>query len=124
MYNSGFKSEAKVLAKKFYSEFKEFDYIVAPSGSCISMVKNHYKDLLQKDEFEELSKKSFEICEFLHDDVSIKMGEDKLANFKKSGAEFLVGYDNSCLMHLASLDKGVKMLHVVEILSGLTDESF
>ena len=200
MYNSGFKSEAKVLAKKFYSEFKEFDYIVAPSGSCISMVKNHYKDLLSSQEFGEISKKSFEICEFLHDkvdierfkssfphkvalhkschglrelelgvsselnlpynnkvenllkrvdglelieleradeccgfggtfsinesDVSIKMGEDKLANFKKSGAEFLVGYDNSCLMHLASLDKSVKMLHVVEILSGLTDESF
>ena len=199
-FNSGFKSEAKRLAKKFYSEFSEFEYIVAPSASCISMVKNHYKDLLSSDEFEKISNKSFEICEFLHDkvkierfetkfphkialhkschglrelelgvsselnlpynnkienllnkvdglelvkleradeccgfggtfsinesDVSVKMGEDKLKNFKKSGAEFLVGYDNSCLMHLASLDKSVKMLHVVEILAGLTNESF
>ncbi len=57
-------------------------------------------------------------------EVSIKMGEDKLKNFKKSGADFLVGYDNSCLMHLASLDNSVKMLHVVEILAGMVDESF
>ncbi len=51
LYNSGFKSEAKELAKKFYSEFSEFDYIVAPSGSCISMVRVHYKDLLNPKEF-------------------------------------------------------------------------
>ncbi len=200
LFNSGFKSEAKELSKKFYSEFYEFDYIVAPSASCISMIRVHYKDLLEKDEFEKISRKSFEICEFLHDvvsidsfkttfthkvalhkschglrelelgvsselnlpyndkienllkkvdglelveleradeccgfggtfsinesEVSIKMGKDKLENYKKSGAEFLVGYDNSCLMHLASLDSSIKVLHIVEILAGLTDENF
>jgi len=198
-YNSGFKAEAKKLAKKFYDEFREYEYIVAPSASCISMVKVHYKELLSESEFLEISKKSFEICEFLHDkakvekfnvsfphsvalhkschglrelelgvsselnlpynnkienllkkvdrlelieleradeccgfggtysineeEVSLKMGSDKIANFKKSGAEYLVGYDNSCLMHLASIEPDIKMLHVVEILAGMSDEN-
>ena len=199
-FNSGFVKEAKELAEKFYNDFKDYDYIVAPSASCISMVKVHYKDLLNSDKFREISSKSFEICEFLHDivkikslnvsfnhtitlhqschglrelelatpselnlpyqnkienllnlvdgleilplanaqeccgfggtfsinesEVSKKMGQDKLANFKASGAEYLVGYDNSCLMHLASLEPQLKTLHVIEILAGVADESF
>ena len=199
LFNSGFVKEAKDLAQKFYKDFKDYDYIVAPSASCISMVKVHYKDLLDKEKFSELSSKSFEICEFLHDvvkpksldasfnhkialhqschglrelelatpselnlpyqnkienllklvdgleivtlkdaqeccgfggtfsinesEVSKKMGHDKLVNFRASGAEYLVGYDNSCLMHLASLEPKLKSLHVVEILAGVADES-
>ncbi len=199
LYNSGYKEEAKRLAQKFYDEFSDFDYVVAPSASCISMVKIHYKDLLSSEAFEKISKKSFEICEFLHDEVklehidvsfphsialhkschglrelelgvssernlpysnkvenllrlvedieilkmektdeccgfggtfsineaevSIKMGEDKLENFYKTKAEYLVGYDNSCMMHLASIDPTVKTLHVVEILAGMANET-
>ncbi len=195
-FNSGFMKEAKELAKKFFNEFHKYDFIVAPSASCISMVKIHYKKLLPKDEFELLSKKSFEIVEFLHDvvkvkelpstfphsialhlschglrelelatpdelnlpynnkvlnllnlvkditikelpfaqeccgfggtfsvnesEISIAMGKDKIANFKKSGADFLVGYDSSCLMHLASIKPNLPIKHVVQILaSGL-----
>lgn len=195
-YNSGFKKEATFLAKKFFNDFKKYDFIVAPSASCISMVKIHYKKLLPKEEFELLSKKSFEIIEFLHDvvkvkelpsifphsialhlschglrelelatpnelnlpynnkvlnllklvkdveikelpfaqeccgfggtfsvnesEISLKMGKDKIENFTKSKAEFLVGYDNSCLMHLASIKPNLPIKHVVEILaSGL-----
>jgi len=193
-YNSGFKREAKELAKKFVQNFANYDYIVAPSGSCIAMVKLHYKDLLEPKEYEKIANKSYEICEFLHDvaelnslnvtfshsialhqschglrelelasanelnipyynkvenllklidgidikplkdaqeccgfggtfsvnesELSIKMGQDKLANFKATNAEYLVGYDNSCLMHLASIEPDIKTLHVVEILAG------
>ena len=199
-FNSGYQKEAKALAKKFYNDFNAYDYIVAPSASCISMVKIHYKELLEDAKFQEISSKSFEICEFLHDivkpkhldvsfhhtialhqschglrelelatpselnlpynnkienlltlveglkilplkdaqeccgfggtfsinesEVSKKMGYDKLANFRASGAEYLVGYDNSCLMHLASLDPKLKSLHVIEILAGVANESF
>jgi len=199
LYNSGFKNEAKELADKFYNDFSEYDYIVAPSASCISMVKHHYKELLDSAKFNELNSKAYEICEFLHDviqikslnsnfkgsialhqschglrelelasanelnipyfnkvlnllklidgieikelknaqeccgfggtfsinesDISISMGQDKLTNFRASGAEYLVGYDNSCLMHLASIDPSVKTLHVIEILAGVIDET-
>ena len=198
LFNSGYLKEAKELAEKFYIDFREYDYIVAPSASCISMVKVHYKELLEADKFKELSSRSFEICEFLHDivkpkhlevsfqhtitlhqschglrelelatpselnvpyknkienllklvdgleilplkdaqeccgfggtfsinesEVSKKMGHDKLANFRATRAEYLVGYDNSCLMHLASLDPKLKSVHVVEILAGVADD--
>jgi len=38
------------------------------------------------------------------------------------GAEYIVGYDSSCLMHMQGIIKrekyNIKILHIVEILSG------
>ena len=45
MANSGCMEEAKPLAAKFIDVFDGYDYIVAPSGSCVSMVRNHYEHL-------------------------------------------------------------------------------
>ena len=45
LFNAGFRHEARKLAKKFISLFNNADVIVAPSGSCISMVRNHYAEL-------------------------------------------------------------------------------
>jgi len=45
MANSGCMDEARPLAKKFIDVFEGYDYIVAPSGSCVSMVRNHYDHL-------------------------------------------------------------------------------
>ncbi len=42
MANSGCTGEAAPLAKKFIDVFDGYDYIVAPSGSCVSMVRHHY----------------------------------------------------------------------------------
>ena len=36
----------KTLAINFVNTFKDYDYIVAPSGSCVSMVKEHYSEFL------------------------------------------------------------------------------
>lgn len=44
MANSGCMPEAKPLAEKFIDVFDGFDYIVAPSGSCVSMVRHHYEE--------------------------------------------------------------------------------
>lgn len=43
MANSGCMPEAKPLALKFVEVFDGCDYVVAPSGSCVSMVRNHYE---------------------------------------------------------------------------------
>jgi L-lactate dehydrogenase complex protein LldE len=64
-FNSGYTDEAKELAKKFYEIFKSYDYIVAPSASCVSMVKVHYEKLLDERSFKEISNKTYEIVEFL-----------------------------------------------------------
>jgi len=45
MANSGCMDEARPLAKKFVDTFDGYDYVVAPSGSCVSMVRNHYDHL-------------------------------------------------------------------------------
>jgi len=43
--NSGDRASARALAEKLIEEFEDFDYVVAPSGSCAGMVKTHYPDL-------------------------------------------------------------------------------
>ncbi len=44
-YNAGYWEEAKVIGNKFLNDFAESDCIVAPSASCVGMVKNGFNDL-------------------------------------------------------------------------------
>lgn len=44
-FNAGFWDEAKTVGNKFLTDFSETNYIVAPSASCVGMVKNYYNDL-------------------------------------------------------------------------------
>lgn len=68
MANTGCTEEARPLAVKFLQIFKDYDYVVAPSGSCVAMVRHHYEEYLHGfAKFQELKKKTFELCEFLTD---------------------------------------------------------
>ena len=74
-FNTGYRREAKILAERFIKIFAESDYIVAPSGSCVSMVKVFYDDLdlpqnLQSD-LRILKNKIFELSEFLVDVLNV-----------------------------------------------------
>ncbi len=89
LYNSGCFEECKPIAKKFIKLFQSYDYIVAPSGSCISMVKHNYKKL--DDEANLVFDKSYELVEFLHDILKI--------NQLKSNFNAKVGIHNSCHAH-------------------------
>src|SRR5690606_37778438 len=44
MANSGFAHLNKGCDKNFVNNFRGYDYIVAPSGSCVLHVKEHLKD--------------------------------------------------------------------------------
>ncbi|WEK21139.1 MAG: (Fe-S)-binding protein [Candidatus Pedobacter colombiensis] len=44
-YNAGYWEQAKETGIKFLNDFSETDYIVAPSASCVGMVKNGFNDL-------------------------------------------------------------------------------
>jgi L-lactate dehydrogenase complex protein LldE len=68
MANSGCFGDAALLARKFAALFAKYDFIVCPSGSCTSMVRNHYAHLLGRDP----KLPVFELCEFLHDVVKAK----------------------------------------------------
>ena len=47
MANSGCSKDVKKLAIEFVNTFKDFDYIVAPSASCVGFVKNYYKQVFE-----------------------------------------------------------------------------
>lgn len=54
--------------------------------------------------------------------VSVKMGQDRIADHEKNGADFIVSGDMSCLMHMEGIIRREKrspsVKHIVEILAG------
>ena len=44
-FNSGYREEARDVARHFLKVFEGAEYIVVPSGSCTSMIAHHYADL-------------------------------------------------------------------------------
>lgn len=72
MANAGCMGDAKPLAVQFLKIFRDYEYVVAPSGSCVAMVRHHYEDLLRgMPGYEELRRKTFELCEFLVDVLQV-----------------------------------------------------
>ena len=67
MANSGYMEQARPLAAKFIDVFDGYDYIVAPSGSCVSMVRNHYEHLCDHhdDRAATVRRRTMELSEFL-----------------------------------------------------------
>jgi L-lactate dehydrogenase complex protein LldE len=72
-YNSGHTREAAALARRFMDVFERAEAVVAPSGSCVSMVVNHYGDLPLSDRdlgrWAELRERVFELSRFLSRDL-------------------------------------------------------
>lgn len=99
--NNGLVQEAMPLAAHFLDTFGEYDCIVAPSSSCVGTVRERYKDVVQdKVRYENVQKKVYELCEFLHDVVGVES-----LYFPKS-FHGKVGLHNSCHatreLHLAA----------------------
>ena len=46
MANTGCVEEARPLADKYLSTFREFEYVVCPSGSCTAMIRKHYHEFV------------------------------------------------------------------------------
>jgi len=49
MANAGVSDAAAPLARKFLDVFSAYDAVVCPSGSCTSMVRNHYEHYVGED---------------------------------------------------------------------------
>jgi L-lactate dehydrogenase complex protein LldE len=190
-YNTGYRKEAAKMAEKFIDNFIPFDCIIAPSGSCTSMVKLLYPNLEFSDEYQkkckELVSKVYEFSDFLVNqlkvtdtgssfkgkvtyhsschltrelgikneprilisgmknvefiesenteeccgfggtfsikfpELSTSMGEDKVKGMLKTGAEYIIGGDNSCLMQIDGIiNKNkfpIKTIHLAEALA-------
>jgi L-lactate dehydrogenase complex protein LldE len=70
MGNAGYEHDAAPLARRMEEIFAEYDYVVGPSASCVSFVREAYPRIGEHKEGHEcLSSRIYEICEFLHDVV-------------------------------------------------------
>ena len=92
-FNTGYRAEARQVARHFLKVFRDAEYIVVPSGSCTSMIAHHYQELFQKEpEFLEaaraLEPKVWEFSKFL---LEVARVEDVGARF-----EGVVTYHDSC----------------------------
>ncbi len=67
--NAGATGCAQPLLEEFAESFAQFDAVICPSGSCVSMVRNHYPKQL-RDRIQ-----IFELCEFLHDQLPSHTGK-------------------------------------------------
>ena len=204
--NNGDSKGACDAARRFTGIFKDYDYIVSPSGSCTSHVKHHFPWYIADDkDYQAMQPRVYEIIEFLQDvlkvdklpkpvyfphqvsihqschglrelhhaapselmiphhsrlerilalvdgvqvslperrdeccgfggtfsvdeaEVSVAMGEDRVAQHEATGASFIVGADPSCLMHMGGIirhqGKRIRPLHIVEILTGRGGEA-
>jgi len=67
MANSGCHAEAAGTERLFVKNFKGFDYIVTPSGSCAHHVRQHFTAIPQTAEVVKVREHTLELVEFLHD---------------------------------------------------------
>ncbi len=191
-FNTGYQSEARRVAEGFVSVYADCERIVAPSGSCVAMIKHFIPQLFPEDSplrrlALEIASRTWELSDFLvtelgvsgtgarfdatvtyHDschllrelgvreqprrliesvegtrlvemplsdrccgfggtfsvkfpEVSVSLGEDKIAAIAKSGADWVVACDASCLMHLDGILRrrriAVRTLHLAELLA-------
>lgn len=77
-YNSGYHDEAIPLVQKFLNVFGEVDYIVAPSASCVAMIKEFYPKIAElygdpqlKEKVEKLIPRVFELSQFLVNELKV-----------------------------------------------------
>jgi L-lactate dehydrogenase complex protein LldE len=111
-FNTGYWDEARPCAERFVRIFKNADVVVCPSGSCTTMIRTFYADLLAnsslRDDAIALAGRTFEFSEFLV----------KVAAVTQVGASFphSVTYHASChgLRELHIHDEPLELLRQVK----------
>lgn len=190
-FNSGYWDEAQAMGEKFMKDFTGKNYVVAPSASCVGMVRNYYTEFFKNTSFHvelrKLQKRIFEFSDFMvnvlkftelnasfkakityHDacaalreygikdeprlllknvkgleiiemnesdvccgfggtfsvknePISTAMAQQKVENAIKTGAEYIVSTEASCLMHIDGYAKKheipIKTMHIADILA-------
>jgi L-lactate dehydrogenase complex protein LldE len=92
-FNSGDFPHARAIAEQVIRAFEGYDYVVAPSGSCMGMIKVHYARLFEGDDAwlaraGALAERSHELLSFLTDVLRVRQLPDRCAT--------TVTYHDSC----------------------------
>jgi len=111
--NSGDFEDTRAIARRVIAAFEGFDYVVAPSGSCIGTIKADYPELLAADDewrpkAEALAARAFELTSFLVDVLQVKGVDARL--------DATVTYHDSCsgLRELGVREQPRKLLASVD----------
>jgi len=110
--NTGYWGDARPCAEHFVRVFKNADFVVCPSGSCVSVIRLFYPELLAhsllREDAAALASRTFEFSEFLV----------KVAAVTQVGATFphSVTYHASChgLRELKLRDEPLQLLRQVD----------
>ncbi|ASQ98314.1 (Fe-S)-binding protein [Streptomyces sp. 11-1-2] len=81
-FNTGYRHETEPLVRRYAAAFRDYDYVVAPSGSCAAMVRDNYPRIGAKaaaegrgqelaDAAAEAVPKTYELTEFLTDVLKV-----------------------------------------------------
>lgn len=71
MANSGCEKDTIETGKNLVSNFKDYDYIVGPSGSCVLHVREHYGKLTQTEDVVKVRNNIYELSEFITDILKV-----------------------------------------------------
>ena len=72
MANAGCEAEAVPVMRHFVETFAGYDYVVAPSGSCVLHVREHYDRLPETPAVRHVRARTFELCQFLTDVLRVE----------------------------------------------------
>ena len=100
-FNTGYWSDAGKLARKFLTSYgNRTEKIVVPSGSCVSMIRNHYPQLFAEEtellsQAKEIASRTYEFTEYLE----VLFENNCIHNTDSSGEElhrYRVTYHEAC----------------------------
>lgn len=72
MANAGYERESHGAMRLYVEQFASYDYIVAPSGSCVLHVREHYDALPQTEAVRHVRARTYELCGFLSDVLRVE----------------------------------------------------
>jgi len=77
-FNTGFRREAARLMRRFLSVFGAAEVVVAPSASCVAMVREQYPEMAREsgdvglvEDVRALAERTFELSEYLVEELGI-----------------------------------------------------
>ncbi len=115
-YNSGDLADTRAIAAQVIAAFEGFHYVVAPSGSCAAMIREHYPALFAghavlAEKSKDLAARTFELVSFLTDVLGVDAVEARF--------EARVTYHDACsgLRELGVREQPRKLLASVRGLS-------
>ena len=120
MANAGFEKVAKNCNQLFIDNFKGYDYIVCPSGSCTLHIKEHLTSVADEAAAVSVSEHIFELTEFLTDVLKVE--------YLDASFPYRVGVHQSCHgqrgLHTSQMTELVaapfsKMDHLLQKVAGL-----